>query len=200
VQETRSAPSTVRNRAVILDVLQDQLPTDAEVLEIGSGTGEHAVHFAKVLTGVTWHTSDLVEHHSTINRWITERPADNVMAPVELDVRDSSHWQRAVDVVYTANTAHIMGADAVIDMLALAGRILVPAGLLIVYGPFRVGNKFTTASNERFDSGLRASNPEMGIRDLEWMDGLAEGNGLDRTVWMAMPSNNFIVVWAKRAN
>ena len=200
MQETRSAPSAVRNRAVILDVLQDRLPTDAEVLEIGSGTGEHAVHFAKALTGVTWHTSDLVEHHLTINRRIAERQADNVMAPVELDVRDSGHWQRAVDVVYTANTAHIMGADAVTDMLALAGRILVPAGLLIVYGPFRVGNKFTTASNERFDSSLRASNSEMGIRDLEWMDGLAEGNGLDRTVWMAMPSNNFIVVWAKRAN
>ena len=192
-----SAPAALRNRGVILDVLDELLPADSEVLEIGSGTGEHAVHFAGAMPEVTWHTSDLADSHTAINAWIARSGLGNVRPPVLLDVRNASAWHSPVDVIYSANTMHIMSADTVDMMLKLAGRIIRPGGWLMVYGPFRLDGAFTSDSNRLFDTSLRARDPDMGIRDLEWVDRRAAAAGLSRSEWFAMPANNYLLAWRK---
>jgi len=194
-----SAPAALRNRAAILTVLEELMPDAGEVLEIGSGTGEHAVYFAAAFPRQTWLTSDLAENHTAINAWIARSGQHNVRSPELLDVRDSTGWRRAVDMVYTANTLHIMHSDAVRDLFGLAGRTVRPGGQLLVYGPFRVDGDFTSDSNRLFDASLRARDSAMGIRDLEWIDSCASEAGLTRSDWYAMPANNFLVAWRKSA-
>ena len=191
------AESAARNAAPILEILKREFRDSRRVLEIGSGTGQHAVTFAAVLDRSHWQTSDLVENHAGINAWIEASQPGNVAPPLSMDVRTAQVDAGAYDAVYSANTAHIMGIDAVESMYSLVGTALRDGGVFCLYGPFRLAGQFNTQSNADFDVNLRGRDPAMGIRDLEALDRLAEANGLRRQQLYAVPSNNYVVVWQK---
>lgn len=193
------APATTRNREPILDVLKREFCGCRHVLEIGSGTGQHAVYFGARLPGLTWQTSDLAACHAGIRAWLAAQATDNVRPPAALDVLSDPDPAGDFDAVFSANTAHIMSEEAVRAMIALAGRLLPTGSPLLLYGPFRIGGDFTSESNAAFDASLRARDPSMGIRELERLDELAEIAGLRRSSLFAMPANNFIAVWRKSA-
>ena len=190
------ASASARNAAPILGVLRHELRGRSGVFEIGSGTGQHAVTFAAALPGITWQTSDLVPSHDGIRAWIEEAGLRNVLAPLEFDVLSAGVPERTYDAVFSANTAHIMSYAGVCRMFVLAGAMLKPEGVFCLYGPFRRGGSFNTASNEAFDASLRARNPAMGIRDLDDLEGLAGESGMRLARIYSMPANNLLVVWA----
>ena len=196
--EKPHAPATTRNKDAILKVLALEFAKASSVLEIGSGTGQHAVHFAQSLPHLTWHTSDRLQYHDGINAWLEDFELSNVTAPVELDVLTSPDPEFAFDAVFSANTAHIMGIDAVQAMFELVGRCLAPNGVFCLYGPFNENGEFTSSSNEDFHRSLQSQDPAMGIRDLEYLHELANQAGLDNIRQYAMPANNRIVVWANQ--
>jgi hypothetical protein len=192
------AGSAVRNAPPLLEVLQREFRDCHEVLEIGSGTGQHAVAFAAAMPHLEWQTSDLEEHHAGMRSWIGDAGIDNVRAPLALDVRSASVMPASVDAVFSANTAHIMGIDAVRAMFSLVGNALRTTGVFCLYGPFRIGGSFNTASNEQFDMSLRQRDPVMGVRDIEILDEFGESCGLVRRRLYAVPSNNHVAVWVRR--
>ena len=188
------AEACEQNKAVIFDAIQPYLR--GEVLEIGSGTGQHAVYFAALKPELTWQTSDLAANLPGIRLWIGDSGLVNLPAPIELDVRGD--WpQRSFDLVYTANTFHIMGIDAVAQSIAGAGEHLRTGGCLAVYGPFNYDGRYTSESNARFDAFLKAGDPASGIRDFEWLDDLARTAGLRLQADIAMPANNRTLIWQK---
>jgi cyclopropane fatty-acyl-phospholipid synthase-like methyltransferase len=191
------AESAARNAAPILEILKREFRDSQRVLEIGSGTGQHAISFAAVLDHLHWQTSDLDENHAGINAWIEASQLDNVMAPLSMDVRTASVDAGAYDAVYSSNTAHIMGIDAVESMYSLVGAALRTGGVFCLHGPFRLDGQFNTRSNAAFDKDLRGRDPVMGIRDLETLDRFAEAHGLRRQRLYAVPSNNYVAVWQK---
>lgn len=191
------AEAAARNSPAILEVLRREFCDRSRVLEIGSGTGQHAAHVARELRGLCWQTSDLDDNHAGILAWIADAGLDNVIAPLSLDVRTAELDAGTYDGVFSANTAHIMSREAVSRMFALVGKVLQPGGRFCLYGPFSVNGRFNSSSNAAFDAGLRARDPLMGIRDLCDLDRLATGHGLQRERLYAMPSNNHIAVWAK---
>ena len=193
------AESAARNAPPILEVLQEELRGCRDVLEIGSGTGQHAVSFADAMPHLVWQTSDLAEHHGGINAWLKHTALRNLLPPIELDVRRASLAPASFDAVYSANTAHIMSISAVQSMFSLAGDVLRADGVFCLYGPFRVGGDFNTESNEAFDRSLRERSAEMGIRDIETLDEYGSRGGLHRQRLYAMPSNNYVAVWTRRA-
>lgn len=193
------AESAARNAPAILEVLRREFRACSDVLEIGSGTGQHAVKFAATLEHVSWQTSDLPENHPGIQAWLADSALANVRAPLSIDVRSARVEAASYDGVYSCNTAHIMSFDAVTDMFSLAGKALRQGGSFCLYGPFRMDGSFNTASNENFAASLRARDPAMGIRDLEALDALGASNGMERRSLYAMPSNNSIAVWQKMA-
>jgi cyclopropane fatty-acyl-phospholipid synthase-like methyltransferase len=186
-----------RNQAPILAVLREVLRNGDRVLEIGSGTGQHAVHFGAALPQVTWQTADLPDHHAGIRAWLAEARLPNVLAPLALNV-DAFEWPSAAyDAVFSANTAHIMGWPAVQRMLRGAAHALRPGGGWLLYGPFRYGGRHTSESNARFDAALRAGDSAMGIRDFEALDAEARAAGLVLERDVALPANNRMLVWRK---
>ncbi len=191
------AAAAERNASPILGVIEHELEGATSILEIGTGTAQQAVTFARHLPLSIWQTSDLDENHEGIRARIADSGLDNVRAPVLLDVRSATPERRRYDAVYSANTAHIMSADAVEKMFAYVGETLEDGGLFLLYGPFRLHGGFTTGSNAAFDESLRLRNPDMGLRDLETLDELAADAGMRRKRYFAMPSNNFLVVWQK---
>ena len=191
------AEFAARNAAPILEILKREFRDSSRVLEIGSGTGQHAVTFAAALDHLQWQTSDLDENHAAINAWIGASQLENVLAPLSLDVRTAVVSQDLYDAVFSSNTAHIMGIDAVESMVALVGAALRARGVFCLYGPFRRGSQFNTRSNADFDIDLRGRDPAMGVRDLEMLDEFAQANGLRRRRLYAVPSNNYVVVWQK---
>jgi SAM-dependent methyltransferase len=193
------AEYAARNTRPILEVLQRELRESREVLEIGSGTGQHAVAFASAMPQLAWQTSDLVENHDGINAWLENASLENVHPPLELDVRDALPAPASFDAVYSANTAHIMSIAAVRRMFSLVADVLRADGVFCLYGPFRVGSIFNAASNEAFDRSLRERSAEMGIRDIETLDEFGIAGGLHRQRLYAMPSNNYVAVWTRRA-
>lgn len=197
--ELPDAPATSRNREPILEVLRDELAGCRRVLEIGSGTGQHAVWFGKALPGIEWQTSDVRANHEGIRAWIETSGLDNVRDPLPLDVLSDPDPAGEYDAVFSANTAHIMCFDAVRAMFALVGRVLAADGSFLLYGPFRLGGDYTSQSNAEFDASLKLKDPAMGIRDFEALDELAFEAGLERGGLLAMPANNFIAVWRKSA-
>ena len=190
------AEAAARNVEPIFEVLRHEFRDSTDVLEIGSGTGQHAVYFAASLDHLQWQTSDLEENHPAIRAWIADARLPNVREPISLDVT-TADLSTSYDAVYSANTAHIMSIDEVARMFALAGRVLRPDGLFCLYGPFRRFGEFNTESNARFDASLRARDPSMGIRDLEELDAMAATDGLHRQNLYAVPSNNLVVIWKK---
>jgi len=197
VAEPPIAPASLRNSEPILGVLRHELADCRALLEIGSGTGQHAVYFAPHLPGLSWQTSELDDKHNGIYAHLRHAGSNNVKPPLSLDVRSAELEGRAFNVVYTCNTAHIMGFAAVRKMIALASSVLTSNGLFCCYGPFRRDGKFSSESNEKFDASLRARDPEMGIRDLDEIDTLATSAGMQRRRVYAMPANNLFVFWEK---
>lgn len=186
-----------RNAQPILEVLRYEFRNCEDVLEIGSGTGQHAIRFAAELEHLQWQTSDLDENHEGIRAWIADSALSNIRAPLLLDVRTDDVPAAAHDAVFSSNTAHIMSFDAVTRMFALVGRTLRDQGVFCLYGPFRRAGKFNTESNAQFDSTLRSRDPEMGIRDLEALDELGLKHGLQRIGLYAVPSNNLVAIWQR---
>jgi SAM-dependent methyltransferase len=188
------SPASERNREPILAVLRDCFARCGRVLEIGSGTGQHAIFFAEQLPHLVWQTSDVPENHASIHAWISETSQSNVLPPLTLDV--SGAWpHETFDAVFSANTCHIMSWREVEHMFAGIGRVLLAGGVLCLYGPFNYAGKFTSDSNARFDAMLRARGNHMGIRDFEAIDRLAASQGLILKSDIAMPANNRALVW-----
>lgn len=186
-----------KNQSAILEVLQSALSRQHHVLEIASGTGQHAVHFGRALPHLTWQTSELPHNHAGIRAWLDEAALPNVLPPVALDVTDA-HWPAGVvDAIFNANTVHIVSEPEVERMFAGIARTLSAGGILCLYGPFNYHNKFTSESNARFDVWLKSRNPESGIRDFEVIDQLAKTHGLRLLQDVAMPSNNRTLVWQR---
>ncbi|MGH8617518.1 MAG: DUF938 domain-containing protein [Burkholderiales bacterium] len=186
-----------RNKAPILAVLNEHFADRREVLEIGSGTGQHAVHFAQGLPHLVWHTADRRDYLPGIRQWLEEAKLANLRAPFELDVNGAWPTHR-YDAAFTANTLHIMHWPGVEKLFAHLPGISTPDAKLVVYGPFNYGGQFTSASNAAFDASLRQQDPGMGIRDIEAVDALAAGAGYVRVEDRAMPANNRCLVWTRR--
>jgi cyclopropane fatty-acyl-phospholipid synthase-like methyltransferase len=186
-----------RNREPILDVLRDAFAQRKRVLEIGSGTGQHAVFFAEQLPHLVWQTSDVPHNHASILAWMQEAQLPNVLPPLMLDVGAENWPAGPFDAVFTANTCHIMAWREVQAMFAGIGRVLQTGGTLCIYGPFNYGGRFTSASNAQFDAALKAQAPHMGIRDSEAMMQLAADQGLVLQADHALPANNRLLVWQR---
>jgi cyclopropane fatty-acyl-phospholipid synthase-like methyltransferase len=191
------AAAAERNKHAILGVLREEFARAVSVLEIGSGTGQHAVYVAGEMPHLTWQTSDVVPNHAGIQAWIDDAAHSNVIAPLELDVLTDAMPGREFDAVFSANTAHIMSFEAVEKMFALVANTLVDRGVFALYGPLRQAGRFNTDSNERFDASLRAQDPAMGIRDLDELDAMGIRGNLVRRRLYAMPANNHVAVWMK---
>lgn len=191
------AESCEENKRPILDVLRSEFAGVTRVLEIGSGTGQHAVFFAAQLPHLVWQTSDVSDYHAGIHAWLDEARLPNVRAPLALDVRCDTWPGTTFNGVFSANTAHIMGWPEVEAMFAGIGRILEPGGRFCLYGPFNYGGKFTTESNARFDQWLKARDPRSGVRHFEDLDRLANAAGMRLYRDYAMPANNRTLVWVR---
>lgn len=191
------AESCEENKRPILEVLRIEFAGMRRVLEIGSGTGQHAVFFAEQLPHLTWHTSDVADYHAGIRAWIDAAGLDNVVPPLALDVRRDAWPAARFDGVFSANTAHIMGWPEVEAMFAGIGRVLEPGGRFCLYGPFNYGGRFTSESNARFDEWLRARDRRSGVRNFEDLDRLAKAAGMRLRNDYAMPANNRTLVWLR---
>jgi cyclopropane fatty-acyl-phospholipid synthase-like methyltransferase len=191
------APSCERNRDPILAVLQPRLAACHDVLEIGSGTGQHAVHFAAAMPWLRWQCSDRAENLPGIALWLDDAALANTPAALELDVARGPWPTRTFDAVFSANTLHIMGWPEVQAFFTGAADVLAAGGLLVVYGPFNYGGAYTSESNRDFDAWLLARDPRSAIRDAEAVDALAAAVGLVLEEDLAMPANNRCRVWRK---
>ena len=191
------SPASERNREPILAVLREHFADRQQVLEIGSGTGQHAVHFAAGLPHLTWQTSDRAENLDGIRAWLDEAGLPNTPAPLQLDVTQERWPAQQYDAVYSANTLHIMSWAEVERLFARLPEVLAANAKLAIYGPFNYGGRFTSDSNVAFDASLRAQVPHRGIRDFEAVDALARAIGLSLLEDRAMPANNRCLVWAR---
>lgn len=189
--------SSEQNKWPILSVLERHLEGLTSVLEIGSGTGQHAVFFAAQLPHVRWLASDIGVNLPGIELWLKEAELNNVSGPLELDVNQENWPVMTTDAVFSANTAHIMGWSSVENMFAGIGRVLPVNGVFCLYGPFNYRGAYTSDSNARFDAWLKARDPASGIRDFEALDRLAEMHALALIADHAMPANNRSLVWQK---
>jgi SAM-dependent methyltransferase len=185
------------NKDPILEVLRVVFAGRKKVLELASGTGQHAVHFGRALPHLTWQTSELQANHAGIQAWLDEAQLSNVLAPVHIDANDPAWPVGEFDAVFNANTVHILSWPEVEKWFAGIGRVLVPGGLLCLYGPFNYGGKFTSESNARFDQWLKARDPHSGVRDFEALDALAQALGMTLLQDIEMPINNRTLLWQR---
>ena len=192
-----------RNKGPILAVLERWLPRPARVLEVGSGTGQHAVHFTQQLHQVSWQPTDLHANLPALQERISGEgqarlaEGSQLLDATALDVSVGPWPDGPVDAVFSANTAHIMPARSVPDLVAGAARVLRPVGLLLLYGPFSEGGAHTAESNEAFDTYLRGINPAMGIRDAHWIHELAAAQQLEPVADVVMPANNRTLIFRR---
>ena len=187
------------NKRPILSVLQRHLVDSVRVLEVGSGTGQHAVFFARELPEVVWQTSDRDEYLGIVRARVGRAKVANLLPPLELDVERQPWPAMQCDAVFSANTSHIMSWSAVESFVAGVAARLAEGGLFLLYGPFNYGGKYTSPSNETFDASLRRRNPRSGLRNFEDVDALACGAGLQLLEDNAMPANNRLLVWRRVA-
>jgi len=208
------APATERNREPILNVLRQVLPPDGTVLEISSGTGEHAVFFAPRLAPRLWLPSDPnPQARASIAAWRQQIPAENLYPPIALDVRDSV-WaveqnplpdelqgldlnRNPIRAIVNINMIHISPWSATLGLMAGASRLLPGGGILYLYGPYRQNGRHTAPSNAAFDQSLQMQNPDWGVRDLEAVVAAAAAESLSFLKTWEMPANNFSVVFEK---
>jgi hypothetical protein len=193
-----SAPAAERNKQPIIDVLARVLPERGEVIEIASGTGQHVAHFAAALPALNWQpTEPQADMHDSIAAWIEAGSLSNVRPPIVLDVSKHPWPVRRAEAIVCINMIHIAPWQATLDLMRGAGEILSARGVLFLYGPYRRFGAHTAPSNEAFDADLRSRNPAWGIRDLEAVEDIAKRNGLRLIETVAMPANNFSVVFGK---
>ena len=189
------APACERNQYPILDVLRTAFADRRQALEIGSGTGQHAVHFAAALPWLTWQCSDVAGNLPGIGMWLDEAGLANTPPAIELDVARGPWPATTFDAVFSANAVHIMGWADVEALFAGLDGVLDADARLALYGPFNYGGEYSSDSNREFDGWLKARDPRSGIRDFEAVDALARGIGLQLVDDIAMPANNRCLVW-----
>ena len=186
-----------RNKDPILEVLRLRFADRTQVLEIGSGTGQHAVYFAQALGHLTWHpTEQLVYLEDLMERVKLEGPG-NLRPPTLLDVRQAVWPVRGVDAMFTANTLHIMSWPEVMALFNGIGTVLAPGGVLCIYGPFRYAGRYTSDSNQEFDRMLQERDPQSGLRDIEAVSLLADQYGLRLDADFDLPANNRLLIFTK---
>ncbi len=189
-----------RNKDVILEVIQPHIKNSQTVLEIGSGTAQHAIYFAQNAPHLIWQTSDQKEYLDGIRAQLQNANIDNVRRPYELDV-NQTQWiknQQRFDLIYTANTFHIMRWSDVCAFFNGLANVVNENAVLIVYGPFKYNGEFTSASNQAFDQSLRLRECGSAIRDFEAVDELAKQQGFELIKDHSMPANNQCLIWQKR--
>lgn len=195
----RHAPAAERNREPIAEVLAEELPSAGLVLEVASGTGEHAVHFARRFPQLEWQPSDPDEAaRESIAAWREEAGLANLHLPIELDASARAWPIARADAALCINMIHISPLSATEGLFTQVARVLPPGAPLILYGPFLEDAVETAPSNEAFDASLRARNAEWGLRPISWLDALAERCGFERTRRAAMPANNLTLVYRRR--
>ncbi|WP_305806014.1 DUF938 domain-containing protein [Stenotrophomonas sp. YIM B06876] len=203
--------SCERNREPILAVLRRHFAHARQVLEIGSGTGQHAVHFAAAMPWLRWQSSDHRDHLPGISQWLEATGLANTPPPIELQavtspvpglapppVLPQNASGSGFDAVFSANTLHIMGWDQVQALFAGLSPLLATAATLVIYGPFNYGGDFSSDSNRTFDAWLKGRDPRSGIRDFEAVDALARAQGWTLREDVAMPANNRCLVWTRQ--
>lgn len=185
------------NKDPILAVLKRVLNDKCEVLEIGSGTGQHAVYFAGHLPQITWQPTDQTIYLPGISMWIEEAKRDNIKMPVPLDINDDPWPFTDVEAVFTANTLHIMSWEEVEIFYDRLGRYLKPGAGFLSYGPFNINGTYTSESNARFDCWLKEQDPKSAIRDMGALESLGKKAGITLLEKVPMPANNFTLIWKK---
>jgi hypothetical protein len=208
------APATQRNREPILQVLREVLPSNGTVLEISSGTGEHAVFFAPQFPTLNWLPSDPNPiARASINAWRADRPSENLFPAIALDTQ-TPLWpveqqpspeelsgldlqEKPIRAIVNINMIHISPWSACLGLMAGAGRILPPGGMLYLYGPYKQQGQHTAPSNAAFDESLQMQDPEWGVRDLEAVIAAAAEEGFSLVKTVAMPANNLSVVFCR---
>lgn len=197
--EKRHAPATLRNRQPLLDALRPHLPATGLVLEIASGSGEHALFLAENLPGLTWQPSDPdAAARASIRAWMAELGLPNIRAPLALDAADPASWPDLTpDVLLCVNMIHIAPWAATLGLFAGAARLLRSGAPLCLYGPYKRGGMHTSDSNAAFDADLRARNPQWGVRDLEAVADLAAGHGFGVPTVIQMPANNLTLIFRR---
>ena len=187
--------SCEENKQVIFETISPFMEDKKSVLEIASGTGQHAVFFASQLPHLTWQTSDLIKSHVGIHQWLDEANLQNIYRPVDLNVSESNWPCCTYDAVFSANSFHIMSEQNVMDFFSRLPAVLKQGAHVLIYGPFNYNRQFTSESNARFDDWLKQRNPQSGIKDFEWCNQLAVNSGLELVEDIEMPVNNRILVW-----
>jgi SAM-dependent methyltransferase len=186
-----------RNKEPILSVLRACFADRALVLEIGSGTGQHAVYFARHLPHLAWQPTEQLNYLPDLAARVRLEGGANLRPPTVLDVRQAVWPARSVDAVFTANTLHIMSWPVVVALYRGVAEVLAPGGVLCVYGPFRYGGEYTSQSNREFDRMLKERDPLSGIRDIEAVRELAGPYGLSLIADHDLPANNRLLVFGK---
>lgn len=193
----RFSQAADNNKEPIADVLRRLLPAPATVLEIGSGSGQHALHFTRRFPHLTWQPTDRGEYFEALCENVAANPAPNLCVPQPLDLAAWPWPLDRADAVYAANVMHIAAAELGEALIRGAGSVLGPGGRLLLYGPYRYDGAFTTPSNADFDKWLKARDPASGIRDIEWVIDLATTAGLHLTEDIPMPANNQFLVFTR---
>lgn len=194
------SPSCERNREPILAVLRDAFVDRRCVLEIGSGTGQHAVFFAAAMAHLEWQTSDREENVSGIQRWLDDAALANTPEPMVFDVGDQAWPSTRFNAIFTANTLHIMAWAEVEQLFARLPELMSDDCRFAVYGPFNIDGRYTSDSNAEFDRWLHERGAHMAIRDLAAVDALAAAAGLQRIGLHTMPANNFCAIWQRQTD
>jgi cyclopropane fatty-acyl-phospholipid synthase-like methyltransferase len=192
-----SSEACERNKEPILEVLRNAFAGRAHVLEIGSGTGQHAVYFATQMPHLTWHPTEQLAYLEDLAARVKLEGAPNLRPPTVLDVNQTVWPLRKVDAIFTANTLHIMSWSDVTAMYKGLDHVLAPRGVLCMYGPFRYGGAYTSKSNRDFDQMLRERDPLSGLRDIEELTLLGLQHGLRLQMDYDLPANNRLLLWVK---
>tara|TARA_Y100000768_G_scaffold332381_1_gene271981 strand:- start:594 stop:1196 length:603 start_codon:yes stop_codon:yes gene_type:complete len=192
------AESTRRNRIPILEILKKEIKGSKKILEIGSGTGQHAAYFSKKMPHILWQTSDCSINHESINYWVKKSNLKNLLPPLEIEIGvNEKNINDIFDCVFSSNTSHIMSFKNVKRLFVLAGIVLNKNGKFFLYGPFKINQKFTTKSNEDFHQKLKAESKLMGLRDIKELDNYALENNMQNHAFYKMPANNYLSIWKK---
>lgn len=191
------AESSEQNKEAILEILKIEFAGSLNVLEIGSGTGQHAVYFSEQLPQLHWTCSDLEDNHAGINMWLNEAKRDNISGPLRLDAREKWPTDLSFDAVFSANAIHIMSWEAVKGMIRNVGQLLETDGKLCLYGPFMYDGEHTAESNARFDIWLKNRDAMSGVRDVSEMKPYMSEQRLELVMDYEMPVNNRILIWQK---
>lgn len=193
------AESCDQNQQVILEVLQQVFSEPGQVLEIGSGTGQHALFFTQHLPHLNWQPTDVISQLEGIRMWMEDADHARIQPPRELDLSNTDWFiGNSIDYVFTANTAHIVSWPLVQSMFRGIARSLRSGGLFAQYGPFNYAGEYTSESNARFDVWLKNRDPDSAIRNFEDLQSLAQSHGMELLEDHAMPANNRILVWRKQ--